>query len=169
MILYLDASALVKRYVAERGSMEVAAAVAAASPAGTAVISRAETAAALAKAVRMGIITKEDATAALTRFQREWPHFIRLQVTEALVARAAALAWSHGLRGYDAVHLAAALTWQDAMGQPVRVATFDAFSGRRLGRRAWRRFPRRHGLEKADPDRDCLTVGPDYRCAGRAG
>jgi predicted nucleic acid-binding protein len=125
VILYLDASALVKRYVAERGSGEVVAAVAAASWAGTAVISRAETAAALAKAVRMGIITQEDATAALTRFQREWPHFIRLQVTEALVARAAALAWSHGLRGYDAVHLAAALTWQDAMGQPVRVATFD--------------------------------------------
>ena len=35
------------------------------------------------------------------------------------------LAWLHGLRGYDAVHLAAAMTWQDAFGMPVTLATFD--------------------------------------------
>ena len=55
----------------------------------------------------------------------EWDHLIRLQVTEALLRRAGALAWEHALRGYDAVHLAAALLWRDALGQPVSVATYD--------------------------------------------
>lgn len=125
MILYLDASALVKRYVSERGSEEVAAVIAAAAAAGTAVITRAETAAALAKAIRVGALTQDGAAAALTRFQDEWPRLVRLQVTESLIARAAALAWTHGLRGYDALHLAAAILWQEAMGQPVTLATFD--------------------------------------------
>jgi len=49
----------------------------------------------------------------------------RVQVTESLVARADNLAWEHGLRAYDAVHLAAALIWQAALGEPVTVATFD--------------------------------------------
>jgi hypothetical protein len=44
---------------------------------------------------------------------------------EPLVARAAALAWEHGLRGYDAVHLAAALVWRETLGEPVTVATYD--------------------------------------------
>ena len=52
MILYLDASALVKRYVAEPGSVEVNEAISRAEVTGTALISRAEVAAALAKAVR---------------------------------------------------------------------------------------------------------------------
>ena len=52
MILYLDASALVKRYVAEPGSAEVSEAISRAEAIGTALISRAEVAAALAKAVR---------------------------------------------------------------------------------------------------------------------
>lgn len=125
MILYLDASALVKRYVSERGSEEVATVIAAAAAAGTAVITRAETAAALAKAIRVGALTQDGAAAALMRFQDEWPRLVRLQVTESLIARAAALAWTHGLRGYDAVHLAAAILWQEAMGQPVTLATFD--------------------------------------------
>ena len=36
-----------------------------------------------------------------------------------------ALAWEHGLRGYDAVHLAAALVWRESVGEPVTVATYD--------------------------------------------
>jgi predicted nucleic acid-binding protein len=50
---------------------------------------------------------------------------VRVQVTEALIARADAFAWEYGLRGYDAVHLAAASLWQDWMGERVTLATFD--------------------------------------------
>jgi predicted nucleic acid-binding protein len=125
MILYLDASALVKRYVAEPGTSEVAQAIAGAEVVGTSTISRAETAAALAKAVRVGTLIREAAASALQVFRSEWMNLVRVQPTELLVARADALAWELGLRGYDAVHLASALLWKEGMGQEVTVATFD--------------------------------------------
>jgi predicted nucleic acid-binding protein len=125
VILYLDASALVKRYVAETGSADVAAVIEGARLTATALVSRAEVSAALAKAVRIGLATREAAAAGLADFDTDWNDLIRLEVSEAAVARAAALAWSQGLRGYDAVHLACALIWQEALGDPVTVATYD--------------------------------------------
>ncbi|HOC22514.1 MAG TPA: type II toxin-antitoxin system VapC family toxin [Anaerolineae bacterium] len=125
MIVYLDASALVKRYVAERGTAEVTALIAAAAGVGTSLISRAETSAALAKAVRVGALTFEGAAAALQVFRSEWPWLIRVQATELVLARADALAWELGLRGYDAVHLASALIWQEGVGEAVTLATYD--------------------------------------------
>ena len=35
------------------------------------------------------------------------------------------LAWEHGLRGCDAVHLATALAWRETLGEAVTVATYD--------------------------------------------
>ena len=125
MILYLDASALVKRYVAEPGSAEVSKAIARADLIGTAIITRAEVAAALGKAARMKVLEAQEAQAALAVFRGEWPDLIRLRLTEIVVAHADRLAWEYGLRGYDAVHLAAALLWQDAMGERVTLVTFD--------------------------------------------
>ena len=125
MILYLDTSALVKRYVIEAGTDEVNDATEHAVTAGTAIICRAEVAAALAKAVRTGTLKQSDALASLEKFRSEWSDLIRVQVSERLVARADALAWEHSLRGYDAVHLAAALVWQEALGESVTLATFD--------------------------------------------
>jgi predicted nucleic acid-binding protein len=125
MIAYLDASALVKRYVAEAGSEEVGRLIGQAAAVGTAILSRAEVAAALAKAVRMKLLPRDEAASALQTFSGEWENLVRLQMTEILVARAASVAWDHGLRGYDAVHLAAALLWQDMLGEPVTVASYD--------------------------------------------
>jgi len=125
MIVYLDASALVKRYVAETGSREVTSLIAKTDSVGTAAISRAEVAAALGKAARMKVLKNDEASSALQVFMADWENLIRLQVTELLVARAATLAWDHGLRGYDAVHLAAAVFWQEMLGEPVVLATFD--------------------------------------------
>jgi predicted nucleic acid-binding protein len=127
MILYLDASALVKRYVAEAGSAEISAAGSLAAVTGTVLVSRAEVAAALAKAVRVNALTREGALAALQVFRNDWGDLVRIQVTEMVVARADALAWDHNLRGYDALQLAAALVWQDALGEQVTLATFDKY------------------------------------------
>ena len=125
MILYLDASALVKRYVTERGSEEVIALTAAAAAVATSLISRAEVAAALARAVRLGVLDNDGGRRVERRLSGEWPDLARIPVTEALVSRAHTLAWEHGLRGYDTVQLAAAFTWQDSIGQDVVLATFD--------------------------------------------
>jgi uncharacterized protein len=72
VIVYLDASALVKRYIAEPGSAKVAAVIAAAGIAATSIISRAETAVALAKAVRAGVLKQTAAGAALETFRADW-------------------------------------------------------------------------------------------------
>lgn len=125
MIVYLDASALVKRYVAEAGSADVEALIGEAQAIGTAVISRAEVAAALARAARVGLVAREAGAKALQAFSADWEHLVRLQLGEPLAARAAGLAWEHGLRGYDAVHLASALAWSEALGEAIAVATYD--------------------------------------------
>jgi predicted nucleic acid-binding protein len=116
---------MVKRYVAETGSSDVNALIGAAEAIGTGVVSRAEVAAALAKAARVGLVTRDAAARALAAFGTEWQHFIRLQFSEPLAARAATLAWDHGLRVYDAVHLATALFWQETVGETVTLATYD--------------------------------------------
>lgn len=141
MIVYLDASALVKRFVAEAGSAEVQALIAEAQALGTAVVSRVEVTAAFAKAARMKVVTKDAAAAAAVEaFNADWNNLIRLQLTEGLAARAATLAWEYGLRGYDAVHLATALFWRETLDQPVTVATYDRElwkSARATGLAAW--------------------------------
>lgn len=140
MIVYLDASAIVKIYVQETGSDQVRELLAEAEIVGTALISRAEVVAALARAIRTGILRETEATAAAQRFRSQWPDYARIQVTETTISRADGLAWTHGLRGYDAVHLASALVWKETLGDPVLLATFDGKlheAGRLNGLQPW--------------------------------
>ena len=125
MILYVDASALVKRYVTERGSEAVTALMEEAAVFATSIVTRAEVGAALAGAVRRGVLDEPDGRRARLLFGQEWRDIARVPVTERLVALADALAWEHGLRGYDAVQLASAANWQDMVGSDVVLATFD--------------------------------------------
>ena len=125
MILYLDASALVKRYVREAGSDDVGQLLPQAEIIGTSLITRAEVAAALARAARMGLVERDEAEAALLVFRAEWPRLARVQLTEPLIGRADAVAWDYGLRGYNAVHLASAIYWQESLHQAVMLATYD--------------------------------------------
>ncbi len=140
MIAYLDASALVKRYVTERHSRETIELTTRADVVATSLVSRAEVAAALAKALRLGFLSEAAARKAQRTFAGEWPDLARIPVTEALVARADTLAWDHALRGYDAVQLASALMWQESVGRNVVVATFDTqlwIAAQHAGLHAW--------------------------------
>ena len=125
MILYLDASALVKRYINEAGSTEINQIILQAQAVGTVAISQAEVSAALSKTVRMKVLTKQDALTSLELFRSDRSDLARIQVTEAVINQADALVWTHNLRGYDAVHLAAALVWQKSLGLNVTLAAFD--------------------------------------------
>lgn len=140
MIAYFDASALVKRHIDERGSREAIEFAARAEVVATSVVSRAEVAAALANAVRANLLEEDDARAAQRAFATEWPDIARIPVTEALVSRAETLAWDYGLRGHDAVQLASAVLFQEAVGATVRLATFDKQlwdAARRAGLEPW--------------------------------
>lgn len=125
MNLYLDASALVKRYLSEPGTPEIRRAIEEADVQGTTIISRAEVSAALAKAVRTQTVMHEQARSMFESFRDDWSNYLQVQVTETVIARAERLAWEDGLRGYDAVHLASALTWKEHLGEQVIFAAFD--------------------------------------------
>src|SRR5262245_36998105 len=65
----------------------------------TSTISSAESAATFARAVRHGSLTESAARAGHRQFVREWKSYLRIRVTESLVARADDIAWAFRLRG----------------------------------------------------------------------
>jgi uncharacterized protein len=74
----------------------------------------AEARAALAQAERTSRLSGSDLRVAVAGLSDLYVQIDRVAVTEGLVSRAGELAERHGLRGYDAVHLAAALLVADA-------------------------------------------------------
>ena len=124
-IIYLDTSALLKRYIQETGSDVLLANLPMFDISGSAILIYTEMAAALSKAVRQGWQTEKNAQAVWEIFQSDWPQLTIIGVDFPVIQRSGELAWKYGLRGYDAVHLAAALTWQDGMGEQITFATFD--------------------------------------------
>lgn len=124
-IIYLDTSALVKQYVQENGSRDVQKLIRTADYAGTSLITQAEMAAALARATRMGLIPSGEAEAAWEEFQTDWDSLSRLKVSRQIIDLSSTLAWKYPLRGYDAVHLASAVLWQETLETRIALATFD--------------------------------------------
>jgi predicted nucleic acid-binding protein len=104
VILYLDASALVKRYIQEKASQDVSAWIEAAEMVVTRLITRVEVAPAIARAGRLKLITLEETLAALHQFRLEWEILHRLPITENAVVRGDDLAVEHNLRGNEATH-----------------------------------------------------------------
>ena len=112
---FFDSSALVKYYVNEQGSAWVESIIDAPSPhfIVLAQIAGVEIVAALSRRVRMGTVSATNATAAIRLFRGDFQtRFDVLPVTSHLVEEAMNLAELHRLRGYDAVQLAFALTYE---------------------------------------------------------
>lgn len=109
MIAYFDTSALVKLLIDEVGTATTRATWDAADVRLCAAIGRTEAAAAVGRARRMGRIDEQIAHDLLVDLADLWKNLTRLPVDEDLCEIAARLAVLHGLRGYDAVHLAAAV------------------------------------------------------------
>lgn len=120
-VLYLDSSAVVPLYIAESNTALVQRATTAALASDglcSATITFAEVKAALARAQRGGrFVNANDHRRVVTAFERDWKaKFITWAVSGKLARLAGELAEIHGLRGYDAVQLAAALTLEVKLG-----------------------------------------------------
>lgn len=121
---YLDTSALVKRYAAEVGSTWVVRLVD--PPTGhdlyTVRLTGVGVVDALVRKVRTGQVAIPDAQRAMGDFTLDWRYqFIIIEADGTVVDQAMHLAEVHGLRGSDAVHLAAALELhlrRQALGLP---------------------------------------------------
>jgi len=111
-IYFIDSSALVKRYVSERGSAWVLDLF---DPTINndvliAAITGVEIVAAITRRSRGGSITSPEATIVLNQFKNDLhTEYQIVEITEEIINSAIALAENHGLRGYDAVQLAASL------------------------------------------------------------
>jgi uncharacterized protein len=105
---YFDTSALVKLLIEEAGTDEAWEAWLDAAPI-TARISFAEVRAALAAAFRGGRLGPTSHERAKDLLGVLWDQMTPIEVDQTLVEHAANLGETHALRGYDAVHLAAAL------------------------------------------------------------
>jgi predicted nucleic acid-binding protein len=113
-MLYLDASALVKRYVKEEGSDAMLAAMEEARGWSMCRIGYVETVRAVALA---------GGRKAVKRIEDDWLSFDVVEVDSALAEHAAALTLISGLRSMDALHLAAALMLPS---DDLTVATWDS-------------------------------------------
>ena len=127
MFLYLDSSALVKLYIDEPHSEEVAHMMDETLAIGTSAISRVEVGAALARAARGNRLDAEAVRGAREQFAEDWPDLSKVPVTESLLTHAENLAWKHGLRAYDAVQLAAALVCEDTITKLDERVLFGCF------------------------------------------
>jgi uncharacterized protein len=107
MILYLDTSALVKLFVAEEPSPEVRAVARVAGACATSRVACVEALAALARREREGM-APVGVQGLRDAFEAARSTLMVIEVSRAITVRAAALARSHALRAFDAVHLASA-------------------------------------------------------------
>ena len=115
-VYFFDSSGLVKRYIAEKGSTWIQTLTQSSSGNGLYIarITAAEIIAAITRRQRRGATTSSDAAAAISTFRTDFVRaYFSLDVTPGIVAKAMDLAERYGLRGYDAVQLAAALELRD--------------------------------------------------------
>ncbi len=125
MIVYLDTSSLVKLYIEEEGSGEVALLVNRSEITATSLVAYAEAKAAFARRFREAAFTENEYNRLKLFLGEEWPRYLVLNLTERMVHLAGDLAEKHALRGFDAIHLASALMLRSELSSPVVFSCFD--------------------------------------------
>ncbi len=132
MILFRDTPALVKLYILEDSSREMQTLAGAASAIAVCRIAWAEMMAAVARRAREFLNDADAIEVVRKRLRTDWPRYVVVEVTQALVELAGEYADTFALRGYDSVQLAAARSLQDMAGEEIQFACFDT----RLGKAA---------------------------------
>lgn len=141
MMLYLDTRALVKLYVDEPTSQELTSALDNTEAVATSLLAYTEARAAFARARREARLSAQAYRQVVETFNKDWPRYITVEITDRLVKDAGELAAHRALRGYDALHLASALVLREQISS----VTFLAFD-RELNAAAKRESLRIHPL-----------------------
>jgi predicted nucleic acid-binding protein len=108
VIAYVDTSALIPLLVDEPGSAKAGRVWDVADHVTSVRLIYTEARAALAHAARLGRLVSSDLPQTIEGLERLYDQLDLLEVDDPLVRRAGELAQLHALRGYDAIHLAAA-------------------------------------------------------------
>jgi predicted nucleic acid-binding protein len=126
MIVFCDTSALIKRYIVEKGSEELNQVIDKATIVAVTRITWVEAQAAFARRTRE---TPQDAdliAQAITAFEADWSTYMIVEVNQPLVEQAGGYADVFSLRAYDSVQLASAALLQKKTEMSVLFACYDA-------------------------------------------
>lgn len=107
MTLYLDTSDLVKLYIDEPGASAIRTLVQQADVVVTSALAYPEARATFARRRRERLLTTAELKAIVRQFDIDWERLVAIALGEDHARRAGRLADEHGIRGADAVHLAA--------------------------------------------------------------
>jgi uncharacterized protein len=111
--IYLDTSALVKLYLVEPDHDTVIGAIQQSSAVATSMVAYAEARSAFARRFRENALDGEEHLQLVTALDNNWMYFNRVPVSESIAYVAGDLAERHALRGFDAIHLASAMSLQE--------------------------------------------------------
>lgn len=125
MILYLDTSALVKRYFEEPHSIEVAEQWQKADEIATSSVAYAEALASFHRKSREAALDAETLDTISNNFRSDWQTLIRIQVTDELNTYVDRALVAHALRGFDAIHLASAMILRESFLESLLFICYD--------------------------------------------
>ena len=125
MILYLDTSALVKRYFRELFSDELLATWRSADQIVTSFVAYAEAMASIQRKKREAGLPDALLREIVDSFHRDWESFIRVEVNDELNGYIDQVVEGYPLRGFDAIHLASAMVVQERLPDRFVFACFD--------------------------------------------
>jgi predicted nucleic acid-binding protein len=125
MILYLDTSALVKRYFLEQQSDGLLSRWVQAEIVVSSSVAYAETVASFFRKRREAALEEEVIQQVLEAFLLDWKSFLRVEVTDELNEIVLRLVKSYPLRGFDAIHLASAVLTRGSLPEDFLFSCFD--------------------------------------------
>ena len=125
MILYLDTSALVKRYFYEPYSDDVISKWKSATQIVTSFVAYAETMASMYRKKRESDLAEPVIRNIADAFHQDWESFIRVEVNDKLNGYIDGVVEKYPLRGFDAIHLASAIVIHERLSEDFVFACFD--------------------------------------------
>lgn len=124
-MIYLDTSALVKKYVTEIGTDRVRALLKDEKEIVISKLTYAEICASFARKYREGGIEKIHYQRALMSFIKDWESLTLIEVREELFPHIRRLTEAYPLRGADAIHLSSAIWVGEAIGEKLTFVASD--------------------------------------------
>jgi len=125
MILYLDTSALVKRYFREPYSDDILSRWKSATQIVTSFVAYAETMASIYRKKREADLADTLIRGIADSFHKDWESFIRVEVNDELNRYIDRVVAGYPLRGFDAIHLASAMVIYEKLPEHFVFACFD--------------------------------------------
>lgn len=125
MILYLDTSALVKRYFYEPYSDDVISRWKSATQIVTSFVAYAETMASMYRKKRESALADTLIRKIADSFHHDWESFIRVEVNYKLNGYIDRVVEKYPLRGFDAIHLASAIVIHERLSEDFVFVCFD--------------------------------------------